>query len=44
MVIGALEVTGRPINKGFDHDNDNIHEGAHILIASDKFVSTLTLP
>ena len=44
MVICASEETGRPINKGLDQDNDNICEGAHVLIASEDFFSTLTLP
>ena len=44
MVIRASEETGRPINKGFDHVNDNICEGAHVLISSDNFFSTLILP
>ena len=30
--------------KGFDHDNVNNCEGAHVLIASDEFFSTMTLP
>ena len=30
MVIRDSEETGRPINKGFDHDNDNIYEEAHV--------------
>ena len=44
MVIRASEETGRPINKGFHHVNDNIYEGAHVLIASDEFFYTLILP
>ena len=44
MFIRVSEETGRPINKGFDHDNDNIYEGAHVLIASDELFSTSILP
>ena len=44
MVIRDSEETGRPINKGFDHDNDNIYEGAHVLIASDELFSSSILP
>ena len=44
MVICASQETSRPINKRFDHDNYNIYEEAHDLIASDELFSTLILP
>ncbi len=39
--IGTFVQIGRPLNKGFDYDNDEIYEGAHVLIANEKPTSTL---